>query len=139
MSYLLDTCVISEFTKLEPDRYVIKWLNEHSEETLFLSSVTIGEVQKGISKLQGGRKKRKLQSWLDRDLMNRFRHRILPVDTVVAVFWGQIQAAAESTGQPLPVIDGLIAATAMANDMTVVTRNVSDIERSGAPIVDPWG
>lgn len=139
MNYLLDTCVISELVKPEPNGRVVGWLKTQAEMSLFLSSITFGEIQKGISKLSAGRKQRELQSWMDRDLTERFRNRILPVDARAALMWGRIRAAAEKNGRTIPVIDGLIAAVGMANDLTVVTRNVGDMPDEGVEIFNPWG
>lgn len=139
MNYLLDTCVISELVKPEPNGRVVGWLKTQAEISLYLSSITFGEIQKGISKLSVGRKQRELQNWLDRDLTERFRNRILPVDARAALMWGRIRAAAEKNGRTIPVIDGLIAAVGMANDLTVVTRNVEDMPDEGVAIFNPWG
>ncbi len=139
MNYLLDTCVISELVKLQPNEKVVNWLKAQPEVSLFLSSITFGEIQKGISKLPAGRKRRALQDWLDHDLTERFRRRILPVDTRAAVTWGRIRAEAEAKGKSIPVIDGLIAAIGMTNDMTVATRNVKDMPDGGVRVFNPWG
>ncbi len=138
MNYLLDTCVISELVKPEPSGRVVGWLKAQAEMSLFLSSITFGEIQKGISKLPAGQKQRELQNWLDRDLTERFRNRILPVDARAALMWGRIRAAAEKKGRKIPVIDGLIAAVGMANELTVATRNVGDMPDDGVEIFNPW-
>ena len=138
MKYLIDTCVISELVKSEPDKKVINWISNISEDLLFLSVFTIGEIRKGIEKLSESKKKRELQHWLKNDLRNRFSKRILNFDINVSEKWGEIQGQTESQGKTLSLIDGLIASTAIYYDMVLVTRNVKDVENSGAVILNPW-
>ncbi len=139
MKYLLDTCLISELVKREPSQAVVSWLDEQDEQTLFLSVLTMGELQKGISKLADGAKKDELQAWVGLDLVERFTGRILDVDLETALCWGRLQGAAEQAGDKLPVMDSLIAATAEAHGLMVVTRNVRDMERCGVSVCNPWG
>lgn len=138
MNYLLDTCVISELIKPKPNSKVIKWLRSCQEESLFLSSLTIGEIQKRVSRLPSSRKKIKLQNWLDSELIQRFDKRILGIDFRVAKKWGETQAASENAGIKMPVIDSLIAAIGIVFDMTVVTRNTTDMKNSGVRLFNPW-
>ena len=138
MSWLLDTCVISELIKPRPRSRVVSWLGSQHEEHLFLSSITIGEIQKGISKLPESSKRNKLQEWLDFDLMERFDQRILGIDSLAARKWGEIQALSEKSGIKTPVVDGLIAAIGIVHDLTVVTRNIHDMEVSGVKLFNPW-
>ena len=138
MNYLLDTCVISELIKPKPSSTVIKWLRSCQEESLFLSSLTIGEIQKGISKLPDSRKRKKLQGWLDSELTQRFDRRIIGIDFKVAQKWGEIQASSEIAGTKIPVIDSLIASIGIVYDMTVVTRNTGDMKNSGVRLFNPW-
>ncbi len=138
MNYLLDTCVVSEVVKKKPDSTVIQWLKAQNEECCFLSVLTLGELQKGISRLPDGQKKRTLQTWVDTDLRQRFSDRILSVDTDVAEHWGELSAQAEKVGRVVPAIDGLIAATAVAHGLTVVTRNTKDIEPIAVSLLNPW-
>ncbi|MPZ42200.1 MAG: PIN domain-containing protein [Betaproteobacteria bacterium] len=138
MSWLLDTCVISELVRPEPAAQVVAWVDSCEEETLFLSAITLGELEKGIAKLPASARRARLESWIRRDLPERFQGRILPVDETVATRWGAVSGAAEIRGTPLPVIDALIAATGMAHDLTVVTRNTADFARCGARCFDPW-
>ncbi len=138
MNYLLDTCVISELIKPKPSSKVIKWLRSCQEESLFLSSLTIGEIQKGISKLPDSRKRKKLQIWLDSELTQRFDKRIIGIDFKVAQKWGEIQASSEIAGVKMPVIDSLIASIGLLYDMTVVTRNTADMKNSGVRLFNPW-
>ncbi|MBX2991423.1 MAG: type II toxin-antitoxin system VapC family toxin [Bacteroidetes bacterium] len=136
--FLLDTCVISELTKPKPHPAVIEWLDTHDEQTFFLSVLTLGEIEKGITKLPTSRKKKRIMQWFDHDVQQRFEGRILDVDVRVAVAWGKIQGEAEKKGEPVPTIDALLAATAEVHGLKVVTRNNTDIERTGVPTVDPW-
>ena len=138
MSYLLDTCVVSELTKPRPSKTVAEWLKSNDEGSFFLSVITLGEIEKGIAKLPDSRKKRAIEVWLRSDLLPRFGKRLLPVSRKVAVIWGRMQGEAEKEGAPLPTVDSLIAATAQANDLVVVTRNGDDIERCGVEVLDPW-
>ena len=100
--------------------------------------LTLGELHKGVAKLAEGARKTKLRDWIDEDLCRRFQGRLLPVDLEVACEWGRLQARSAAKGQPLPAVDSLIAATAMVHHLTVVTRNVKDLRRCGAEVVDPW-
>jgi len=138
LRYLLDTCVISELQKATPNAQVIAWLDARDEESLFLSVLTLGEIQKGIANLNDPARKDILQRWLDGELRRRFSERIVAIDEDIALTWGQIQGDAQRRGMSIPVIDGLIGATAVANNLTVVTRNVDDIGRTGARILNPW-
>ena len=139
MKYLLDTCLISELVRKEPNPAVVSWLDEQDEQTLFLSVLNLGELQKGISKLPDGAKKDELQAWTGLDLVERFTGRILDIDLETALCWGRLQGEAERSGEKLPVMDALIAATAAAHGLTVVTRNVRDMERCGVKVCNPWG
>ena len=139
MKYLLDTCLISELVKKEPNPAVVSWLDEQDEQKLFLSVLNLGELQKGISKLPDGTKKDELQAWVALDLVERFAGRILEIDLETALCWGRLQGEAEQAGEKLPVMDSLIAATAAAHGLIVVTRNVRDIERCKVRVCNPWG
>ncbi len=138
MKVILDTCVISEFVAKQPNPKVVEFLDALDTDDAYLSVITIGEVIKGVEKLPDSRRKTELRDWLQDDLLARFQGKILPLDTDVIVEWGMLTAHAEMTGKPMPTIDSLIAATAIANKMTLVTRNVSDFEAAGIEIVNPW-
>lgn len=138
MKFLVDTCVLSEATKKRPNAGVVAWLTDVDETLLCTSVLTLGEIRKGIEKLPASKRKHALESWLDRDLRERFAGRVLDVTQDVALRWGQIQGHAEARGETLPVIDSLIAATALVHGLTVVTRNDTDVARSGARTLDPW-
>lgn len=138
MNYLLDTCVISELIKARPTNNVVKWVESIDESSLFISVLTLGEILKGISKLPASKKKTTLQKWVYEDLYRRFDKRIIPISIKIAGIWGEIQGKAEQEGETMPAIDSLIAATAIAHDLTVVTRNAADMEKSGVSIHNPW-
>jgi len=139
VKYLLDTCLISELVKKEPNQAVVSWLDEQDEQALFLSVLNLGELQKGICKLPDGAKKVELQAWLTLDLVERFTGRIIDIDMNTALCWGRLQGEAKRSGEKLPVMDALIAATALAHGLAVVTRNVKDMERCGIRVCNPWG
>jgi len=139
MNYLLDTCVISELIKKNPSQKVIKWVLTTEEPRIFISVLTIGEIHKGIEKLPESKKKEKLHKWVNYDLKERFRNRIIDFDLQTATVWGKIQAQSELLGKGMSAIDGLIVATGISYDLTVVTRNIKDMEISGATLLNPWG
>jgi toxin FitB len=138
VSWLLDTCVVSELVRPRPKTSVVSWIGERDEDELFLSVITMGELEKGIAKLPELRKRVTLDQWVRRELADRFRGRLLAIDSGVAARWGAMVGASEARGQPLPVIDSLIAATSLQHDLTVVTRNTDDLERCGARCFNPW-
>jgi predicted nucleic acid-binding protein len=139
VKYLLDTCLISELVKKEPNPAVVSWLDEQDEQNLFLSVLTLGELQKGISKLPAGARRDELQAWVEHDLVERFTGRIIDIDLETAQFWGKLQGESEQRGERLPVMDSLIAATATVHGLIVVTRNIKDIERCRVRVCNPWG
>ena len=139
MNYLLDTCVISEFTRREPDLKIAQWVDELDESDLFLSVITIGEIKKGIERLPSGAgRKGPLTLWLNNDLLKRFSGRIYPVTVEVMLRWGSIYAQLEAAGQAVSTLDSLIAATAISHHATLVTRNESLFRPTGVEIVNPW-
>lgn len=138
MRFLLDTCVISEMVKPHPDRHVQKWILNQEEENLYLSVLTLGEIQKGISRLEDVlKKKAELTRWLNDDLTARFQNRILAFTLDVALVWGGMMGEAERQGRKLPVLDCMIAATALHHGMAVVTRNTEDMVRCGVSVTNP--
>jgi len=138
MSWLLDTCAISEYAKKAPATEVITWLDDQDEASLFISVITLGEIEKGILKLRASdpRRSQKLTAWLGK-VEQRFAGRILPLDAAALHVWAQIAAHAEQTGHPLPVMDGLLMATAQCHGLTVVTRNVQDFA-AYPQVFNPW-
>ena len=136
--FLLDTNIISELVKRKPEPKVVIWLDSIDESLLYLSVLTLGEIRKGIASLGDASRRVILEAWLDSDLILRFAERILPIDHAVADRWGRIAAAAVAAKSPLPVIDGLLAATALDQNLTLVTRNTKDIAVTGVPVFNPW-
>jgi predicted nucleic acid-binding protein len=139
MNYLLDTCVLSECVKKSPNHLIGLWLDQHQPEQLFLSSITIAELKKGIFKIQTSQPERhkKLQEWLH-TIELKFYLRVLPVNDNVLTRWAKLSADAELQGKKLAIMDSLIAATALEFDLVLVTRNLSDFEYSGVQMLNPW-
>jgi len=138
MSYLIDTCCISELVKKKPNPNVLKWFADQDELSMYLSVITFGELRKGIEKLPDSKKKKELNQWVKEDLNYRFKNRVLNINMKEVNRWGKILAKAEKDGKPLPAIDSLIAATAQVHDLSVVTRNTQDMEGSGVEVINPW-
>lgn len=138
MNYLLDTCLISELAKSKPDQRVVDWILSENETNFYISVLTFGELHKGVEKLPESKKKEELRIWIADELKNRFQNRVIGIDMRVSILWGKIQCFAEKNGKSMPVIDSLIAATGIAYDLTVVTRNVTDMEQSGVKLFIPW-
>ncbi|TIN76688.1 MAG: type II toxin-antitoxin system VapC family toxin, partial [Mesorhizobium sp.] len=118
MRLLLDTNVLSEVTRPAPDVGVLKWLDGLDEDRSFISVVSIAEIRRGVSLMDEGRKREALAEWLARDLPQRFEQRVLPVDEAVALAWGDLMGIAKRRGRGLSSMDGLIAATAIAKQLT---------------------
>jgi predicted nucleic acid-binding protein len=135
--FLLDTNVISELVRPVPEPKVTAWITATDENLLYLSVLTLGEIRKGISLLKAGSRRVALETWLDSNLVLRFEGRILPIDQAVADRWGRLAARAIRRSV-LPVIDGLLAATALHYNLTLVTRNTKDISETGVPAFNPW-
>jgi len=138
VTFLLDTNAVSEWTKPNPFPSVIAWLAEADEDRLFISVVTLGELRSGVASLAAGRRRDRLDEWLSHDLPVRFEGRVLPVDLAVADHWGRITAAAKAAGRQIHAIDAFLAATAHVHQLTLVTRNVSDFQSAGTPVICPW-
>jgi len=137
MNYLLDTCTVSELFKESPNPTVDAWFQNTPDADMYLSVLTLGELEKGIHKLVDGPKKRNLAAWVG-ELAAQFRQRTLSVDESVAVAWGALQAETEKKGRPLPAIDSLFAATARVHGLTLATRNYPDMEAAGISLLNPW-
>jgi predicted nucleic acid-binding protein len=137
--FLLDTNVISELTKPQPEPRVTEWLESIDESQLFLSVLTLGEIRKGLRTMTSGQRRTRLEMWLTTELTARFAGRLLAIDAGIADRWGQLAGDAQRQGAPAPVIDGLLAATAMHHQQTLVTRNVHDfMVRNNIQIFNPW-
>ena len=134
MSWLVDTNVISELSRKAPHAGVSQWLVEHQDD-LFLSVLTLGELEKGLMQATDAIRKARLARWIRKDVPEWFEGRILPVDERVAIRWGQLVG---SLRNPVPAIDTLLAATALTHQLTLATRNTADLGRTGADIFNPW-
>jgi len=138
MNYLLDTCVLSEFTRHQPNERVIDWLNSIDEEKLSISVITIGEIHHGIERLPNSHRKTELQIWMNDELLTRFAERIVMIDAPTMFIWGSLTARLEAAGNPMSVMDSLIAASALQNNLIVATRNVADFLPGGVQVINPW-
>ncbi len=139
MSYLLDTCVISECIKKNPEVNVVSWMNQQQATDLFLSIVSVAEIKKGIYKIKPSQPQKAvlLQNWLNA-IELEFSQRILPLSSDVLGQWARLSALTEIQGNKLAVMDSLIAATASSYDLTLVTRNTEDIKHCGLKIFNPF-
>ena len=136
--FLLDTNVISELIRPRPAPQVRDWVEALAPDLAYLSVLTMGELRKGIDLHPDPVRRARVNAWLLSTLDPWFEGRVLGIDRGVAERWGTLAARAQAGGEPLPVIDGLLAATALQHDLTLVTRNTRDIERTGAAVFDPW-
>jgi predicted nucleic acid-binding protein len=139
VNYLLDTCVLSEYTKKNSNSQVIDWLDEQEETGLFISILSIAEIRKGIIRIKDSQPSRynKLSTWLEK-LQTRFIDRIIPLNEKTLNSWAVICGQSEAKGIKLPIIDSLIAATAYEYQLTIVTRNVADFNFSTVKVFSPW-
>jgi toxin FitB len=138
VNFLLDTNVVSEWTKQRPDVGVVAWLAEVDEDRVFISVVTLAELRHGVERLPAGARRERLDAWLTRDLPVRFEARMLPVDAGTANAWGRVMARGQAAGRPVGTMDAFIAATAEQHDLTLVTRNITDFEALKVRLVSPW-
>lgn len=132
--FLVDTNVVSELAKPRPDPQVRKWASAQMD-TAFMSTVTVGEIVKGIERLPAGQRRSLLELWLRALTSTEFRERLIPIDEIIAAEWGRISAALRRT---LPCADSFLAATARVRDLTVATRNERDFAPLGVRVVNPW-
>jgi toxin FitB len=135
VSYLIDTNVISELVRPAPDERVVRWFADVPDEALYLSVLTLGEIRRGVERLDPGQRRERLRVWLETELPAWFAERVLPIDAAVADRWGRLLAAA---GRPVPAVDSLLAATALQHDLRLVTRNTADFPFDGLALTDPW-
>jgi hypothetical protein len=138
VSFLLDTNVVSEWTKPQPNAGVIEWLAQADENEVFLSVVTFAELRHGTERLPAGARRRRLDEWLRGELPVRFEGRIIGVDGAIADEWGRVVARREARGRSIHAMDALVAATAQVHDLTVVTRNAADFQGSVKSLLNPW-
>jgi predicted nucleic acid-binding protein len=137
--FLLDTNVLSEFSRRgNPNPNVKQWLEKADTGSVYASVLTVAEIRFGVELLSPSKRRTQLQEWLDHDLPAWFGDRVLPVDRSVADRWGVLRAQAQMKGRPISVVDGLLAATAMQHDLTIVSRNASDFAVVALAVVNPW-
>ena len=136
--FLLDTNCISELIKPRPEPRVVEWLESTDEGLLYLSVLTLGEIRKGVALLAQGKRRTRLETWLEVDLRARFADRILAIEVAVADRWGVLASEAKRIGKPLSIIDGLLAATALEHNLTVVSRNDADFANAPVTVLNPW-
>ena len=136
--YVLDTNVISELMKPQPDHRVVAWVDARNNESLFLSAITIGELMRGVAKLPSGARRTATEAIINDALIPQFASRILPVTHQVMVTWATLTITCERAGRTLPAIDSMIAATALHHQLTLVTRNTRGFDGTGVPLHNPW-
>jgi len=137
MRWLLDTCVVSELTRPEPNAQVQQWLLDKARQSA-IAAVSVGEIQYGLLRLPAGARKRRLQAWFE-ELCSQFDARILPTTTDVWREFGRLKTDLEQTGRPQDDLDIAIAATACCHKLILVTRNVRHFQDTGLDICNPWG
>lgn len=135
MRYLLDTNVISEVGKRRRDPRAMRWIDALPSEASYVSVLTLGEIRFGVETMGDAARRRRLLSWLERDVMEWFEDRILPIDLAVADRWARLRASA---GRPLPLVDSLLAATALQHGLALATRNEDDFRFPGLEVINPW-
>ncbi len=136
MRYLLDTCILSELTKPLPDKNVLHWIKTRHSDNLYISIITPGELKRGIDKLPKGKKKEKLEFWLE-SILTDYKEKIIPLELECLLYRGTMTALCEKAGKPLSAIDSLIAAQGLHYGFTVVTLNKKDFTPSGVSVIDP--
>ncbi|TVR71296.1 MAG: type II toxin-antitoxin system VapC family toxin [Spirochaetaceae bacterium] len=134
---LLDTCVVSEAMRPDPSARVMGWIGSLPEHQVYLPTIVLGELKKGVDRLDEGQRRTALELWLEQ-LRERFRRRTVAVDEETAMIWGALLARLDREGRRMPAIDSLIAACALRNDALLATRNTTDYAPSGVRLIDPW-
>jgi predicted nucleic acid-binding protein len=138
VTFLLDTNVVSELAKPQPNAGVVRWLHEADEDSLFLSVITLAELRFGVERLAPGARRNRLAVWIREELAERFEGRILPVDERVADVWGEVLARSEAQGRRMNLMDCFLAATAKVHKLALVTRYREDFFGFGGELVNPW-
>lgn len=133
--YLIDTNVISELRRREPDPRVVQWFERKPAGLLYMSVLSLGEIRRGVENLQASERQQALRAWLEEDLPAFFAGRLLPIDAAVAHRWGRLQA---EMARPLPAIDSLLAATALEHRLVLITRNLKDLAGLPVLVANPW-
>jgi predicted nucleic acid-binding protein len=138
LSFLLDTNVVSEWVKPQPNPQVVAWLAEVDEDRVFLSVASLAEIRRGVELMPSGKRRDLLVSWLTEDLPKRFEGRLLDIDGRIAEAWGIIMARGQKAGRNISILDAFFAATAEVHQLTLVTRNVPDFQKLDIPLLNPW-
>jgi toxin FitB len=137
VNFLLDTNAVSEWVKPRPNPGLIGWMESSDEDRVFISVISLAELRYGVERMPAGRRRNRLEQWLRHELPLRFENRILSVDTNVAEAWGRTVSRNEAAGRPIGVMDAFLSATAEINQLTLVTRNVSDFPLLKT-VLNPW-
>jgi predicted nucleic acid-binding protein len=137
MNFLLDTNIISEPKQKKPHAQVLEWLDAQDESKIYLSVLSVGEIRKGIARLESGKKKAELEEWLEK-LRNRFARRLLPLSEKTFLVWGKMCGEFENKGIVRSALDSLLEATALEHDLIFITRNVKNFQNSQTTILNPW-
>lgn len=137
MKFLLDTNVISEAKQKKPNKKVLEWLDAQDESNIYLSVLSVGEIRKGIGRLESGKKRAELEEWLEK-LRNRFARRLLPLSEKTFLVWGKMCGEFENKGIVRSALDSLLEATALEHDLIFVTRHVKNFQNSQVTILNPW-
>jgi predicted nucleic acid-binding protein len=138
MPYLLDTCTISELTSAKPSENVVRWFASQEERRLFLSVVTLGELEKGIFGLPKGKKRTKLEVWFFDNVVPQFQNRVYGIGQRTMTTWAKTSIELKAKGIVRPSFDSLLEATALEHDLILVTRNVKNFQGSSVTILNPW-
>ena len=138
MRFLIDTDVVSELLRPTPSSKVLAWLNAQPALEIAISVLTLGEIERALTLAPIGRRRSAIERWINQDLPKQFQGRLLGVDEGVVREWGRLAAHAGTSGRGLPVIEGLMLATAAVHGLTFVTRNESDCAARGVPVFNPW-
>ena len=138
MPYLIDTNVVSETLKPRPERHVVDWIGGQMANDLFLASISLGELVRGVRRMRDRARRERFQRWIDYDLAAQFQGRILPFDRETAVIWGEIMGDGDRVGRPKPMADAQIAAVARRHGLTLVTRNTRDFVGMKVVLLNPW-
>jgi predicted nucleic acid-binding protein len=136
--FLLDTNILSELMRSRPEAKVTGWVAAQNIEALFLSVVSIGELETGFTAMLDAQRRARLEASLERHMALLFPGRVLPMTQAIASRWGRLSGLRQTAGRPLGVADGMIAATALEHDLTLMTRNVKDFDSLGVEIFNPW-
>jgi predicted nucleic acid-binding protein len=139
MSWLLDTCALSEKLQKRPDKGFVRWLEAQEVDDLYISVISVGEIRKGIDLLPKSMRKRQLDQWFSGEFLPFFDGRTMGIGHEEAIKWGTAFARCQQNGYKPPVIDSLLAATALTNGLTLVTRNEKDFRPFDVEVINPWG